>query len=250
MEIFNIVFKCNLCNGGKNSSKDWGFNGICSKDLIEYNIKTLNRSSCSHKDTLCRKYYNNEISYDELLEKFKETYVCYESRMLDKWVARAGWDTNNRIKPRKILNTAINKLAVLTLVTPKSQESERKIFADFLIDEYYKGDGVNEEGYVSCTSEYKLYFNREEANKMKFWNFYENQGSDECKWGSGLFRYLDDEQAAQILKCAYEVKKGTEDEKLSYDFLQHYCMIHNIDMNNISEPSGANIKKETGFIKI
>lgn len=254
MDKNNIVFKCNLCNGGdrdKNgelkNKKEFGFNGVCTKDLIDYNIKKAKRSWCSHKDSLCRNYYDGIISYEELLKKSKNTIICSESQMLDKWIAFAGWDNNSRIKPRKILNTGINNLAVLTLIQPNLSEKERRIFAVFMIDDYYEGDGKSEDGYVACKSEYKLSFNRAEANDMKLWNFYENISTESCRWGSGLFRYIDNIKAAQILKQAYKVKKGTADEQNAKSFLEHYCKIKGIKIDDIPEPNGGKIKSMSDY---
>ena len=46
------------------------------------------------------------------------------------------------------------------------------------------------------------------------WYFaYQNENSASCRWGQGAFRYLYDEQSAQILKKLVEIKKGTIDEE-------------------------------------
>ena len=37
----NIVFKCNYCDGGT-TNEQIGYAGVCSKDMIEYNIKVAN----------------------------------------------------------------------------------------------------------------------------------------------------------------------------------------------------------------
>jgi hypothetical protein len=119
-----------------------------------------------------------------------------------------------------------------------------------MIDEYKQGDGALVEGYVACNSEYKLSFSYSEANSMKFWDFYKNKNSDNCQWGSGLFRYIDNMTAAQILKQAHKVKKNTSDEQLAEEFLEYYCKIHGIAVNDIPEPDGQRIKSMSGYIKI
>lgn len=36
----NLAFKCNFCNGGFEQNKQYyGFNGVCTKGIIEHNIK-------------------------------------------------------------------------------------------------------------------------------------------------------------------------------------------------------------------
>jgi len=109
------------------------------------------------------------------------------------------------------------------LVTPNSFEYERRIFALFLIDEYFEGDDTYE-GYVASTGKYRLHFTRRETNDLRFWDFYENTNSTDKRWGSGLFRYLSDEQCARILYKAMLLKQGTEDETLAEEMYRHYCM--------------------------
>lgn len=249
MDGNNIVFKCNFCDGGKNKNV-FGFNGICTKEMINYNIGKKGRSWCSHQNSYCRQYYDGEIDYEELKEISKEESLCYESQLLNKWIAYAGWDNNNRVKPRSISNAKIGKLTVLTVVYPNDDEKERRIFAVFLIDDYYKGDGKDNEGYVACNSEYKINFTPNETSRMKFWDFYRNENSDECQWGSGLTRYIDDITAVQILKQAYNVKKNTADEQLANKFLNHYCKINGVSLNEIPEPDGSRNEKRKGYITI
>ena len=171
--------------------------------------------------------------------------VCYESSMLNSWIALAGWDNNGEHAGRRrtIRNAEIGSLAVLTLVTPNDEESNRRIFALFIIDEYFEGgigdDGEDCEGFVACTTKYKLNFTKKETNDLRFWNFYSNENTSQCRWGSGLFRYLSDEQSAQILKQAVEVKKGTSEEECAKEIFHTYCEEHGLIVSEIQEPSGA-----------
>ena len=50
----------------------------------------------------------------------------------------------------------------------------------------------------------------DEAKELRFWNYYFCQNArDVIKFGSGLHRYISDEQAAQILQDIAHVKKGS-----------------------------------------
>ncbi|HYF81910.1 MAG TPA: hypothetical protein VEB00_02620 [Clostridia bacterium] len=249
MSKTNVAFKCNFCNGGRTNT-NYGFNGVCSKDVIEYNIRKAKYDWCSQPQCDCNRYYKKKISYEELQEIYKkEGSVCYESSMLNDWKALAGYN-NNGIRAgeaRTIKNAEIGSLAVLTLVTPNDSEYNRRIFALFLIDDYYEG-GVDtysneSEGYVACNSKYKLNFTRSETNELMFWDYYSNENTPECRWSSGLFRYFEDEQAAQILKQAALIKTGTGEESLARDFLEYYCKTHSIKITEIQSPSGSKIKK-------
>lgn len=157
--------------------------------------------------------------------------------MLDKWEALAGWDNKGKRgdRPRRILNTDIGSLAILTLLTPNSYEYERRIFALFLIDIYEKGDEINE-GYVASNSPYRLHMTRKETNDLRFWDYYSNENSTDARWSSGLFRYIDDESAAKVLKQAMILKKGAEDENLAIEMYEVFCMSKDINLSDIIAP--------------
>lgn len=241
----NMAFKCNFCNGGKTST-NYGFNGVCTEGVIEYNITKAKYDWCSQPRCACNQYYRREISYEQLLEIYKtEGSVCYESTMLNEWKALAGFN-NNGVRAgeaRNIRNAEIGSLVILTLVTPQDTEYNRRIFAMFLIDDYYEGgfddhEGM-QEGFVACNSKYKLSFTRKETNELMFWNYYSNENTTECRWGSGLFRYFPNEQAAQVLKQAALLKTGTNQEHLAKKCLEHYCKMHLINISKIQAPSGS-----------
>jgi len=227
----NIAFKCNFCDGGK-SDHQVGYNGVCSDKTMHYNIVVERRSWCSSPDCACMQYSNGEISRKELDDLCSgDGFVCYESQMLRDWRALAGTHLHgdNKGKPRAIKNVQTNSLCVLTTRDPKHSEELRYIFAVFLVDETYEGGG-RDEGYVSTESEFKLKLSPYEARSMRFWKYYRNEsGGDVIKWGSGLYRYISDKQAAHILKDVAEIKKNTDDEQLADKFYKHFCTINGID---------------------
>ncbi len=239
MEKTNIAFKCNFCNGGREKYKDYyGYRGICSPGVIEYNIKVAKNEWCTHPRSACMRFYKKEIGYRRLERIYhKEGSLCYESIMLKNWEASAGWDNKGKRgdRPRKILGADIGSLAILTLVTPNSFENERRIFALFFIDDYEAGDDELE-GYVSSNSKYRLHMTRKETNDMRFWDYYSNEKSSDPRWSSGLFRYIDDESAAKILKQAMILKKSTQDEDLAKEMYERYCDLKFIDPNHILAP--------------
>ena len=238
----NIAFKCNYCNGGK-SSERIGFHGVCSEAVIRYNIKEKNHVWCSSPDSPCRQYYDGMISsYSELEDVFnRDGSVCYESAMLRDWSAFAGitHTGENKGRPMKLKQVQINSLAVLTTRLPNEPEENRFIFAVFLVDDTYEGD-AREEGYVSTTSRYKIEMMPNEAQKLRFWNYYSCPNApDVVKFGSGLHRYLSDEQATQILRDITAIKKGTAQEALAGEFLDHFSRVNGIDIEGIPQNGGA-----------
>lgn len=240
----NAAFKCTYCDGGKGKNSI-GFKGVCSKENIGVNI-TSGRNWCLR--SACRDYYDGEITRKELTEKYKDEGLCYECRTLLDWKFSVGWtepeyDENGEIikesKPKRINKMMPGSLAVLTTRFPNSSEEERVIFAVFLVDDSYDGDDF-EEGFVTADPTYRLAFTTEEASELLYWNFYRNSGNTEkAHWGTGLFRYISDEIAVNILKRASEIKRGTKDEKSALKFFEHFCETHGIDSENLPECEGA-----------
>ena len=224
-----VAFKLNYNNGGANDEQI-GYCGVCSKSVIDYNINKAKRNWCSRSD--CKRYLDDEITYDELKSYWSpETdsdFTCYESRTLRDWIAGAGADSNG--EPRRISNAddLLGHLCLLTTVRPGFKEIDRIIFAMFIIDDYYVDDSDwNDE--VLADKKYRLKFNSNEIDKLKFWSIHTNPNNPSVKkWGSGLFRYFDNDEALQFLKMAVEIKKGTPEENFAKEFLNHYCKINNI----------------------
>lgn len=240
----NIAFKCNYCDGGQSDSQI-GFDGVCSDKLIHNNIQIERRAWCSADGCACYRYYNKRLSRNELDSMCDgDGFVCYESQMLRDWKAMAGIVQNgeNKGKPMKLNRVKANSLCVLSTRDPQSSEDERYIFAVFLVDETYEGDG-HEEGYVTTKSVYKLKLSPNEARAMFFWNYHANSNNPDIPaWNTGLHRYFDDDQAARMLKDIAELKEGTAQEELSKDFLAHFCTINGVDVANIPPRSGALVK--------
>lgn len=243
----NIAFKCNYCDGGKSVSRI-GFHGVCSDVILRYNIESDQHVWCTDRDCPCRNYLDGHISRAEL-ENMMEggaglDSVCYESHMLRDWMASAGVVQNgpDRGKPRRLMKVQKNSLAVLTTRDPNSPEDTRYIFAVFLVDDSYEGDH-KDAGYVTTFSSWKIELSPQEARKMKFWTYYANSNRDVIAFSSGLFRYLSDNQAAQILRDIKEIRATAKDREFAEHFLEYFCKINSISVTDIPAPNGALIKK-------
>ncbi len=237
----NVAFKCNFCDGGC-SDTCIGFKGVCSDEIIDYNIEVANHTWCTDKNSACFQYHNGEITREELDEQCSNGgFVCYESIMLNEWKARAGLYTKGEHKGEamKLKQVQVNSLAILTTRHPNSPEQDRFVFGVFLVDDAYEGDN-KEEGYATTSSKYKIELSPEEAVKIKYWNYYFNSNSkDNISWSSGLHRYIDDIHAAQILRDIAKLKEKSKDEELSKEFYEHFCKINGLDSTDIPEPDGA-----------
>ena len=108
---------------------------------------------------------------------------------------------------------------------PHSKEAERIIFAVFMIGLNYEGDD-REEGFVTSNPEFRLELKPDEAKKMLFWNYYSNRNTDAASWGTGLFRYVDDETTLKLLKDIVEVKRNTPDEKKASQLYDYFVTVN------------------------
>ncbi|MDE6005029.1 MAG: hypothetical protein K2G88_06545 [Oscillospiraceae bacterium] len=254
----NIAFKYNYCDGGKTLDR-FGFDGICSDEIIRYNAEIAQRAWCSHADCPCKQYNDGKISEEKLLNIAEDCggCVCQESGFFGCWCANAERDIE-KDKPRRILQAQKNSLAILTTREPYAREDKRFIFAVFLIGEYFEGDD-DESGYVKANPDWKIELTRWEAYKMPFWKYHANNTHNNAYkafWGNGLFHYIPDAEAVQILRDITNVINirpitpllKTQEfmlpiqihrKKHAEKFLQYYCEINHINAEDVPQPNGA-----------
>ena len=172
----NIAFKCTW--------NDQGFKGVCSQHAYEYNV-AMSRAWCSKAK--CRALTGKPT---------EENHPCYESILFTALRFGAGWDHKHTERPRKINNVKNGKICILTTLEPEQEESERKIIGFFKINKI--SDGEKEEtiiyGDPSTSIEIDPNIN------VKFWDYYHNpKAPDKKRWGTGLFRYMDDGSISHFL---------------------------------------------------
>ena len=236
----NIIFKYNYCDGGA-STEQIGFNGVCAKDTIRYNIETAKRSWCSHDRCPCAQYLKGEYSYKKLMEEYSERGICYEADLLIDWTAQMGWDNTGAGKPRKLSSwVRQNSLCVLTTREPNDTgECDRIVFAVYLVDEFFEGN-ENQEGNVKAHPKFRIKLAPDEARKIRLWDYHANDNNPtQPKWGSGLSRKMDNENAAALLADIVKIKRGTKDEGLAKELFEYFCNANNIDVANPPEANGA-----------
>ena len=222
----NVAFKLNFCNGGK-TTNNIGFYGVCSEEVIRYNIEKEHRVWCSNPSCDCKRFYDGEIAYEDLTRTYNEgNSLCYESVALRDWIAFAGANANG--DPRKLRSAVINKLGIFTTVPPN--EKERFIFGAFMIEKIVEGDEDNIGG-VYGNLDYCIELTPKEARKVHFWDYYKNPNQPETqKWGSGLVRYFDDDAAVRILKAMYDAIEDDDYKNRAKQLLSRYCEVNNIAM--------------------
>lgn len=236
----NIVFKCNYCDGGRDKNH-LGFMGACSDKMIQYNIEEVKHKWCSDPECPCNQYYYGEIDGTELDRLCAcGDSTCYESVMLLNWEAFAGsyLTGDKKYKPKKINNVQMGSLAILTTRLPRQKEEDRIVFGVFLVNEGEEGNGV-EAGFVRSTSKYRIELHPEEAKRIKFWKYHVNETNRiKAFWGTGLYRYANDIEAAQILQDIVRVKTSASERKFAEEFFEYFCRIKGIKTGEIPEPNG------------
>jgi len=176
-ELKNIAFKCTW--------NDSDFKGICSDSTYKYNT--------GKKRAWCTKAKCRDFTGVATAGKSP----CYESIIFSEWRYGAGWDHKNLERPRKINNSGLNKIVFLTTLEPDKKEDDRRIIGLFKITNILGGElhetivVGNPENGIALPKNINL----------KFWDFYKNPKAPHRKvWGTGLFRYIDNNVTLNILK--------------------------------------------------
>ena len=239
----NLAIRCTLCDGGANA-RQVGFQGICSDNLMRYNVLIAKRPWCSSPDCDCAERMKGNMTGMDLEENYREgIWPCYESTMLDDWTAGAGSKASG--EPMTIRGTQIDSLCVLTTCDPYRDESFRYIYAMFLIGDVYEGkqgvyEGSQDFGYVVARDDFRVAFPLDVARSLLFWNYHANGNKPkESAWSTGLHRYLDDTESAQMLMDAVKLMKGTPECVTLQNMLDYFCRINHLDLSKLTKPEGA-----------
>lgn len=210
----HLLFKCNYCDGSANANSI-GFKGVCSDEQIKHNIENYS-GWCAHPNCPCYQYKNGKITRTQLENTHTNgNFTCYESGMLTSWMAAAGEDKDG--KPRKILYAKEDKIAVLSTVLPNDKEENRVIFAVFLIGRAFVGDDV-QSGYVVGKEGYTIELTPDEANHLRFWDYYSNKDKSKV-WKQGLFHYATKDVIKKILEDI--IKISSTNAKIAQNLLAY-----------------------------
>ena len=237
-ENVSVAFKCNFCDGGSSGSCV-GFRGKCSDRMIKFHIKEAKHVWCS-TGSVCKSYYDGRVTRAELdayRDPGGEYAACYESSFFETWQMSAGmYETGERAgQPMHMRQISGGNLAVMTTRGPNDPETERFIFAVFLIGSAYSGD-QEEAGAVRADPHWRIELTPAEAYRMRFWNYYFNVNKPEkIVFGSGLHRYLTDIQAAQILRDIAAIRS----DEFAKAFYGYFCKVKGIDPESLPSASGA-----------
>jgi len=227
----HIAFKCTYNNGGEGIYV--GFEDVCSEDIIKWNIEH-GRVRCSEEDCECRKYYNRGFK-----GRKPKPPVCYESQLFKNWEFGAGWRHTGKKKgtPIHISNVKEGEIAILTTRFPNDKEIDRKIIGLFKIGEVED----DPETFVIADKKYRIRLTKDIAESLYFWDYHTNENNkSKAVWGTGLFRYLNDIEVAQILRDIMKIAKDDETKNKAKEL---FLEIKKRIGKEIPQPNGVRIKK-------
>ncbi|REB06479.1 malate synthase [Sporosarcina sp. BI001-red] len=145
----------------------------------------------------------------------------------------------NKGQPNSVARLRPNSAGLLTWREPDQPETARKILGLYMINEMFTGT-LGTDGMVPSHAEFKIELSEEEAEQMLFWKYYVNKNYPErTSWNSGKFRYFDNVWTAQILKDIIALKTDEAQIDQVKSFLEYFCKMNALDIDNIPEPQGT-----------
>ena len=157
------------------------------------------------------------------------------------WQASTGTlqSGKNKGQPNRAARLGPNSVGLLTARASNQAETERMILGLYMVSETFSSD-LTDDGMVPSHSEFRIELTDQEAEKMLFWNYYINKTyPDRTAWNSGKFRYFDNVWTAQILKDIIALKTDEDEIKEVKNFLEYFCQMNVLDIDDIPEASGA-----------
>lgn len=145
----------------------------------------------------------------------------------------------NKGKPKRPARIQPNSAVVLTVRAADQPEEERRIQGLYMVSESFSNK-LDEEGIIPAHEGYRIRLTNEESDKMLFWNYYVNKTyPHRMTWNSGKYRYFDNVWTAQILKDIMALRTDEAQVQEIQKFLEYFCKLNALDMDDIPEPSGA-----------
>ena len=142
-------------------------------------------------------------------------------------------------EPNKPVRLHQNSAALLTVRDGDEAEEDRRILGLYMVHETFIGK-LCDDGIVPAHSEFRIQLTEQEAEKMVFWNYYINKNyPHRMTWNTGKYRYYDNIWTAQIIKDIISLKNDPEEIKQAEDFLEHFCRMNVLEIDEIPEAAGA-----------
>jgi hypothetical protein len=209
----HVAVKCTYNNGDEGDFV--GFNGTCSEDLIKENTRT--HIWCSQPECTCRQYFENGFKGE------RPENPCLESTLFKDWWFGAGtFHTGKRRGIPKKANLESGGICLLTTRFPGDKEEDRKIIGLYRIGKVTNFE--DEETKFFADQNFKIRLPLEESKQLFFWDYY-SINSDKPLWGTGLLRYLSDQQTKKILIDLKQTVQSTQHKEIIEEMLKDFSII-------------------------
>ncbi len=134
---------------------------------------------------------------------------------------------------------SLNSVGLLTARGLDQPETDRRILGLYMVHETFTNI-LSSDGMVPAHTKFRIKLTEQEAEKMLFWSYYINRNyPHRMTWNSGKYRYFDNVWAAQILKDIIALKTDQEEIKVAENFLEYFCKMNALDLDDIPEANGA-----------
>ncbi|HLS60983.1 MAG TPA: malate synthase [Virgibacillus sp.] len=145
----------------------------------------------------------------------------------------------NKGEPNRAVRLGPNSAGLLTVRKSDQPETERRIIGLYMVNETFSGN-LSDDGMVPAHEEFRIELTDQEAEQMLFWNYYINQNYPlRTTWNSGKYRYFENAWTARILKDIIALRTDEEQIKEAKSFLEYFCQMNVLDIDNIPEADGA-----------
>ena len=207
----NVAFKCTYNDGGDRGFV--GFGGTCSNGNILRNVKQ-NRRWCSHEGNACRQFCDNRFRGQ------RPRHPCDESQIVDRWRFGPGTDLveTGVGEPRSIPHAREEKVALLTTRHPECDtEPKRIVFGVYKIMEISEEE--NGEIFLQGNADSAILLSETAAFALPYWKFKTHPRGGPA-WGTGLFRYISDQEVTNFLHALYPHLRSARDRTVLETLLE------------------------------
>lgn len=227
----NVAFKCTYNDGGGEGFV--GFEGTCSLDNIKRNVTVKPRRWCSSPSNPCRQFC------DKGFRGRRPQYPCYESEIIEHWRFGPGtYHSENRDgEPIPMKQAQMGKVALLTTRHPeRDTEAERIVFGVYRIERVREDeDGVI---WVDGSADSAIRLSESAAFPLPYWRFKRRRKGTSVAWGTGLFRYLSDQEVTNFLHALRPLLLSAQDRTVLEEFLE--CC-GNLEPERVSEETTGEV---------
>lgn len=186
----NVAFKVTWVYGATGP-----FVTPCTAEGRYYNIWIDEKVWCSQKECPCRKLFDRHSESDYDRQKY-DYWPCYDSGIFSRWRFGGGiyHRGNRRNTEIPFKHAQVGKLAFYTSRRFDMKEEDRLIIGCFRIGGFEFDQEMGT--HVAVADDLKLQITHFEK-APRFWDFHKQNGPP--KWGTGLFRYIPDNEAQSML---------------------------------------------------